>query len=257
MSNSNKTTIPGMGNNPFEVSTPSPVTPQPPQGVYSGTCFPGMDQRIRTAPNNASDTHKPIMGFLFSVSRTSSGEYWPIYLGQNTIGRATNCSIRLQEGTISENHAELVIRNMKNPDRILAFVKDSGSTCGVMLNDSSLGFEPQECKNGDIITIGENYQLYVVLIDVAALGLAPLPGFASTSNAPAVNNPFGAPMHDAPMSSPFQQSPMSTMPGTPMGFPQGGFAQPQSGFPQPQGGFPQPQGGQASQGTVMMDALKR
>lgn len=240
MSNSNKTTIPGMGN-PFESSNQMPVSG--PQAGYSGTCFPGMDQRIKTTPN-ASESHKPVMGFLFSVSRTSSGEYWPLYLGQNTIGRSTNCSIRLSEGTVSDNHAELVIRQMKNPDGVLAFIKDSCSTCGTMLNGSSLGFDPQECKNGDVITIGEHYELYVVLIDVKSLGLTQVEGFVGADAQPTYGNPFAAPAQGGGM---MPNMGMPQNPGTAI------FGQQPGGFQQPS----QPQNSGAAQGTVLMDALKR
>lgn len=239
MSNSNKTTIPGMGNS-FGQSSPMSASGQ--QSGYAGTCFPGMDQRIKTTPN-LTESHKPVMGFVFSVSRTSSGEYWPLYLGQNTIGRGTNCSIRLAEGTVSDNHAELVIRQMKNPDGVLAFIKDSCSTCGTMLNGSSLGFDPQECKGGDVITIGEHYELYVVLIDVKSLGLTQVEGFVGADAQPTYGNPFASPMQGPG----FPVVGMPAQPGTAV------FGQ-QNGFPQPQ--QPQNNGG-ADQGTVLMNALKR
>ena len=230
--NNNKTVVPGMGN-PFDSSNQQPQMSVPQS--YSGTCVPGMGQNRATGEQ---ETQKPIMGFLYSVSRTSCGEYWPLYLGLNTIGRGTNCSVRLSESTISENHAELVIRQMKNPDGILAFVKDAISTCGTMLNGSSLNLEPQECRSGDIITIGEHYELYVILIDAKALGLSKCEEFRPAEGA---------------------------LGGTPSGMP-GGFG----GFPQmpsmPQ--MPSPGGtalfGQQPQqpqqnggGTVLMDALKR
>lgn len=228
--NNNKTVVPGMGN-PFDSSNQQPqaVAPQ----SYSGTCVPGMGQNKLGEP----ETQKPIMGFLYSVSRTSCGEYWPLYMGLNTIGRGTNCSVRLSESTISENHAELVIRQMKNPDGILAFVKDAISTCGTMLNGSSLNLEPQECHNGDIITIGEHYELYVILIDAKALGLTKCEDFRPVESA------------------------LGGMPaGMPSGF--GNFPQ-MPPMPAQGGGFfgQQPQQSQQPQsnagGTVLMDALKR
>jgi pSer/pThr/pTyr-binding forkhead associated (FHA) protein len=243
MSN-NKTAVPGMGNSfgfPNQQSVTSPMgASQAPIQDYRGTCFPGMNPG--GAKLAGGDAHKPIMGFLFSVSRTANGEYWPLYLGQNTIGRATSCSVRLQEGMVTDNHAELVIRPMKNPDRIMAFIKDSASTCGTMLNGSSLGFDPQECHNGDIITIGEHYELYLILIDVKELGLAERTDFISVDGG-------------------FQDYGMGGFPQQPIvGQPQNNFNTMLQGFPPQQGFQGQPSASQqqpAAGGTVLMDGLKR
>lgn len=192
--------------------------PQQGQG-YKGTHFPGMDAN----PNKVMQTdatHKPIMGFLFSVSRTSVGEYWPLYMGLNTIGRAMNSSVRMSEATISENHAEIVIRQMKNPDNVLVSIQDARSTCGTLLNGSSLGFEAQECHNGDIITIGEHYELYLILVDTKSLGLAVRPDFIpvgpAAGNAQMPTGVMGGGATMPPYGQP--QSPYYTQtPGNPMG----------------------------------------
>jgi len=173
MSN-NKTVVPGMGNSFGFGSQPTQggqfANNQQQGQNYTGTHFPGMEGMANNAMSS-NEAHKPIMGFLYSVSRTSCGEYWPLYMGLNTIGRSTACSVRLSEATISDNHAEIVIRQMKNPDSVLVSIQDARSTCGTLLNGSSLGFEAQECHNGDIITIGEHYELYFILIDAKSLGL--------------------------------------------------------------------------------------
>lgn len=142
----------------------------------------GFGQTSASMPNMArnQETGKPIMGFLFSVSKTALGEYWPLYVGQNSIGCGPNSQIKLSEATVSEHHANFVIRKMQNNGEssgILAFVQDNGSTNGTMVNGESLGFAPQECKNGDIITIGENYELYFVLINPQSIGIAPKENF--------------------------------------------------------------------------------
>lgn len=219
MSN-NKTVVPGM-ENPYGFGDPSNQGGVPQQGpVYKGTHFPGMDANPNK-PMQTDATHKPIMGFLFSVSRTSVGEYWPLYMGLNTIGRAMNSSVRMSEATISDNHAEIVIRQMKNPDTVLVSIQDARSTCGTLLNGSSLGFEAQECHNGDIITIGEHYELFLILVDTKSLGLAvrsdfiPVGPAAGNAQMPAtgVMGSVGNPMpYGQPQSSYYTQTP-----GNPMG----------------------------------------
>lgn len=164
----NKTVIPGLEN-----------AAQSSQGVQSGatsyapydgkTVVPGITQG-----NSASTVvvnNKPIVGFLYSISRTGYGEFWPLRVGPNSIGRSKNCDIYLPEGTVSEQHAEFVIHLMKNPEKVSAAIYDQRSTCGTMINGESLGFEPRECVNGDIITIGDHYDLFVILVDVKKLGL--------------------------------------------------------------------------------------
>lgn len=120
------------------------------------------------------DSGKPILGFLYSVSRTAYGEYWPLYVGPNTIGRGDKNAICLSEASVSDNHATLVIRRMQNNGEnngIFVFLQDTGSMFGTMLNGVTLDFNPKECHSGDIITIGANYELYLVLIDPQALDL--------------------------------------------------------------------------------------
>lgn len=152
-----------------------------------GTVIPGMKKNS----DQSVATTKPILGFLYSVSRKQSGEYWPLHLGLNTIGRSGNCDITLSEGTVSEHHADLVIRQMKNPAKTICSIQDAKSTCGTMINGESIAFDPVVCKNGDIITVGEHYQCYLVLIDAKELGLGVQEDFISCEDVPDDNaNPF-------------------------------------------------------------------
>lgn len=173
--NQNRTVIPGM-----EKAYAAPETAHPtytPSGTVTGhkTYVPGMQTG---ASQVAPQTHsKPVIGFLYSVSRMGFGEYWPLHVGSNSIGRKPDCDVSLQEATVSEQHAILVVRIMKNPEKVIASICDSQSTCGTMINGESLGFEPRECMNGDVITIGEHYDLYFILIDVKQIGLKVAEGF--------------------------------------------------------------------------------
>ena len=119
----------------------------------------------------SSSSGKPVVGFLYSISRTMAGEFWPLHRGQNVIGQNPENDIQLPEGTVSGEHAVIVVRRLKNPEKVIASISDTRSTNGTMLNGESLGFAAVDCKNGDIITIGDNYELYLVLIDPTALGL--------------------------------------------------------------------------------------
>lgn len=180
---SNKTIIPGMEN----AYTEQQNFGQQSSKVQDGTCVPNP---FGTVPNNVNvPNQKPIVGFLYSISKSGSGEYWPLRIGSNTIGRSDNCNVNLGEATVSEQHAVLVVQQMKNPEKVIAWINDSGSTCGTMINGESLGVDRRECFNGDIITIGEHYDLYFVLIDAKQIGLNVCRDFMATNS---VSNPYKA-----------------------------------------------------------------
>lgn len=122
---------------------------------------------------------KPIVGFLYSVSRTMAGEFWPLHIGRNTIGQNLTSDIVLSEATVSTDHAVMVIRQLKNTGAIIAAITDTQSTNGTMINNETIGFSAVECHNGDIITIGNNYECVLLLVDVSKYGLAPVDGFIS------------------------------------------------------------------------------
>ena len=167
-------------------------SPQSGPSAPSGTVFPGMGQMQSAIQAQSDDNHKPILGFLYSVSRISAGEFWPIYLGQNIIGRGMGSSITLAEQTVSDIHCKIVAQEQKNPDRLFVYIQESGSTCGTMVNGSSLDFNPREIKHGDVITVGEYYELYVILIDIRQLGLSPKEGFMSVKIQNPNPTPFGS-----------------------------------------------------------------
>lgn len=164
---SNKTIIPGMEDAYME--QPSTFGNQNTK-VQDGTYIPNF---LDTTPNSTNvPNQKPVVGFLFSISKSNSGEFWPLRIGSNTIGRSTDSDVCLGEATVSEQHAVLVIRQMKNPEKVIASICDARSTCGTMINGESLGFDQRECFNGDIFTIGEHYDLYFILIDAKQIGLS-------------------------------------------------------------------------------------
>lgn len=212
---SNKTIIPGMEESYKE--QPSSID-NPNNNIQDGTCIPPP---FGTIPNSANMTNqKPIVGFLYSISKSNSGEFWPLRIGSNSIGRAAECDICLGEATVSEQHAVLVVRQMKNPEKIIASICDARSTCGTMINGESLSFDQRECFNGDIITIGEHYDLYFILIDAKQIGLNVCRGFIPTQNAstgfshqPNIGNPYAAPSSNR-FTQGYEQENLNTQGGT-------------------------------------------
>jgi pSer/pThr/pTyr-binding forkhead associated (FHA) protein len=181
MSQNNRTVVPGMDYEDNNQHTNNEdlsrfYTRDNSNGPQNGgTVVPGMEP-YSPATEQSHKPHfasgKPVVGFLYSISRQGYGEYWPLHIGPNTIGSDPKCNICLKEMTVSSQHAELVIRKMKNPEKMVASLSDTHSTNGTMINKESLSFSAVECFNNDIITIGENYVLVLILIDATALGLS-------------------------------------------------------------------------------------
>ena len=172
----NRTHIPGMDSesidNLYSRNSGSPLS--------NGTYIPGMQEDAPGVKQECSQpfmsktkvsNDEPVLGFLYSISRRGVGEYWPLFLGTNTIGRDSSNRIQLKERTVSTKHAELYVRVMKSTGEIIASIRDCGSKTGMFLNEDELDFENHPIKNGDILTIGANYRLVVILINARALGL--------------------------------------------------------------------------------------
>lgn len=157
------------------------------QSNARGTVVPGMTDAQSGNQSGSSEAvsapqtrkvvqpGKPIVGFLYSISRTRLGEYWPLQMGRNTIGQSADSNIQLAEGTVSSNHAVIVTRQVKGG--IIAAITDSQSTNGTMINGETIGFGAEECHDGDIITIGNNYEFVLILIDAEKRGLKASEGF--------------------------------------------------------------------------------
>lgn len=78
------TVVPGMND--------SNIVPQPQS--FSGA-VPSQESAVTNNMQRAAQTGKPIVGFLYSISRTPLGEFWPLQIGRNTIGQNEDCDIRL------------------------------------------------------------------------------------------------------------------------------------------------------------------
>lgn len=182
---SSNTVIPGIQGQAPAVNAPS--IPFPSTVHSNPTAIPG----VAGHPGIPTPTSQgQIFGFLFSVSKTMAGEFWPLMLGANTLGRGSGNSIVLGEATVSETHASIHVISRAN--KLIVYIKDDKSKTGTLLNGELLRGEA-DLKNGDIITIGERYELYVVLINAHDLGLAEKPDFAPASPAmfvPSGNAPF-------------------------------------------------------------------
>lgn len=169
------------------------------------------EQSNATRVNNASTREargeanegSPVVGFLYSISRQGVGEYWPIRLGRNTIGRSESCDIQLAEASVSDLHASLSVKIMKSSGRLVASIKDEGSKTGLFLNDEELAYDNHSCKNLDVVVVGSSYRILIVLIDAPDYGLTAADNFISTSVSAATTKPASAePVNEDPFTRP-------------------------------------------------------
>lgn len=133
--------------------------------------------RIMSVDEQAAMAHRlprpngELCGFLFSVSRGVMGEYWPLCMGDNTIGQSEKCSVRLVQQSVADESATLTAtrENGKLVMRILGRegLKVNGfCTKGIVT-----------CHDRDIISVGEAYQLLLLMADTQRYGLEPAGNF--------------------------------------------------------------------------------
>ena len=158
-----------MSNDLYSRPFSSPSAPQ----TAGGTFVEGVSGEIPVEQNHSVvGTAEPVVGFLYSISRMGIGEYWPLHLGANTIGRSSKCSVQLKELSVSDAHATLNVKVMKSSQKLIASVRDTGSKNGMYLNDEELDYDNHACKDGDVLTIGSCYKLLVILINAKEYNLS-------------------------------------------------------------------------------------
>ncbi len=104
----------------------------------------------------AADTSglRVLAGFLISYESTELGVFWPIYQGQNIVGRkgaAPGLDIEIDHPTTSSRHA--IIHATARPGKLR--VEDPGSTNGTFLGEHMLEKNKQhELRDGEAVRFG-------------------------------------------------------------------------------------------------------
>jgi len=136
-----------------------------------------FNQKAEVRENSNEENQSPLVGFLVSYSKISSGEFWPIFEGnRNTIGSSKDSKIQLIEATVSQNHAVINSRQSRNDDRLMIVISDSNSRNGILVNGKDIESQSCECQNFDKITIG-NYELLLLIVDKEKYQLKQNPDF--------------------------------------------------------------------------------
>ena len=140
---------------------------------------------ILTGISTPKPYERPILGFLYSISNGGNTEFWPLYQGKNIIGSdPRTCNVCLMEASVSSLHATLVIQQQRNPEKVVASLRDEGSEIGTLRNGVNVSFTNVECFNGDLLTFGNNYELLFILIDKKDIKLSPSENFIPKQSEP-------------------------------------------------------------------------
>ncbi len=106
---------------------------------------------VAAAPDPSLRT---LAGFLVSYEATELGVFWPIYQGQNAVGRkgaAPGLDIEIDHPTTSSRHA--VIHATARPGRLR--VEDPGSTNGTFVADQMIEKNKQlDLRDGEQLRFG-------------------------------------------------------------------------------------------------------
>lgn len=117
---------------------------------------------------------RTIVGALFSISRFSTGEIYPVYIGRNTIGSSEESDVCLSEESVSPNHAVLLVRAVEEDGgkrELRMYLTDYDSEYGTKVGDVALEYDKIECHDHDIISVGCNYRFLLCLFDADKYGL--------------------------------------------------------------------------------------
>jgi len=130
---------------------PSPSAPPlarsaPPPAAAPG---PGRDPELVEA-----GAIRALAGFLVSYDQSEFGVFWPLYQGQNVLGRkgaGAGLDIEIDSPTTSSRHA--VVYASARPGRLK--VEDSGSTNGTFLNEAPIERGKKfELRDNDTLRFG-------------------------------------------------------------------------------------------------------
>jgi len=111
-------------------------------------------RKTKVVKTETSSVGPVLSGWLVSFDRRSEGEDFRILSGENIIGAAPACNVRIDCETISSKHAVISYRDGN------FYIRDLGSTNGTLVNGMRLDREIL-LKDGDNITLGTFNTIFV------------------------------------------------------------------------------------------------
>ena len=133
-------------------------------------------------PRSSAPPAPPVVGFLYTLSNNNQAEFLALEIGTNRIGSAADCDVRLAEKTVSDHHCEILVRlPAQGATASLPASATPASRNGTLLNDEDLNYDMHNCVNEDVITVGFNYRMVLLLVDPAKYGLGAAPDFQAAA----------------------------------------------------------------------------
>lgn len=127
-----------------------------------GTIISGQENSPADGQLSAGN---PVAGFLVSFSKTESGEFWVLREGNNFLGKDHDCTVRLNEVTVSGKHATLNITVNAEENRLDIILIDTASVNGTFLNGKKLlAYNGVVVRDTDKLRIG-NYTMKLMIVD--------------------------------------------------------------------------------------------
>ncbi len=157
-----------------------------PSAMPAGGTIPGGSAPVGSAAPAAGGRtlafqERVVVGVLYSVSKTLLGEIFPIYLGRNIVGSAPHCDVRLQETTVSPEHAIMQIdRKPDTPGGYAVTINDYSSRYGTYAQGRDGRYETLTVADNSIITVGTRYQLLLKLFSAKGFEFRECEEFEST-----------------------------------------------------------------------------
>jgi hypothetical protein len=139
---------------PQNPPAPIPGTFAPPPMQAPSAPPPPVAASAPAGPTVADPTLRVLSGFLVSYETTELGVFWPIYQGQNVVGRkgaAPGLDIEIDHPTTSSRHA--VIHATARPGKLR--VEDPGSTNGTFLGEHMIEKnKSHDLRDGEAVRFG-------------------------------------------------------------------------------------------------------
>jgi hypothetical protein len=133
---------------------PAYVPPQAAPPPQPSAPPPAVASAPPAAPVAADPSLRVLAGFLVSYETTELGVFWPIYQGQNVVGRkgaAPGLDIEIDHPTTSSRHA--VIHATARPGKLR--VEDPGSTNGTFLGEHMIDKnKSHDLRDGEAVRFG-------------------------------------------------------------------------------------------------------
>lgn len=166
------------GQEPAPAAAPAPAP-------AAGNIDAGGPTVLQDTPKAAPQTPKnviqlqdrPIVGMLFTISNGGKAEIFPLYMGRNVVGRTAAADVCLNEESISQEQAIILVRKY-DKNKIHFTIVDNGSSNGTLINGELVEeLETHLLEDGSILDFGSGYKMKFFKLLGEELGLKPNPCF--------------------------------------------------------------------------------